>query len=187
MKQFFLLALALTITLFSACGDDDDVNPIIFIGAVDGWMIQTVTSDFQAQADAAIANVTDEEFMTANLTRAEVTATFNTRVANVTQVEPCDQDDGLFFSADGATQLLRRFEFCPDGDLNVLDVFHARAYSLTANASSITFRDANGANADTYDVDELTATKLRFSKTRSVEDTLVGTFMYDVEYDLTAF
>lgn len=187
MKQFFLFALVLTITLFSSCGDDDDVNPIIFIGAVEGWMIQTVTSDFEAQADAAIATVTDEELMAASLTRAEVTAIFDTLIANVTQVEPCDQDDGLFFSVEGATQLLRRFTFCPNGDLNVLDRFHARAYSLTADASSITFRDANGANADVYQVEELTETKLRFSQTRTVTDTLIGTFMYDIEYDFTGF
>lgn len=185
MKQFFLITLALTITLFSACGDDDDVNPIIFIGNPDGWTIQTVTSDFQAQADAAIANVTDEAFMTAGRTRAEVTVIYNDLVADVVNVDPCDQDDGLFFSADGATQLLRRFEFCPGGDLNVLDVFHARAYTFNANATSLTFRDANGSNADVYDVDELSAANLRFSKTRSVVDTLVGTFMYDIEYSLT--
>ena len=186
MKQFFLITLALTITLFSACADDDDTNPIIFIGNPDGWMIQSVDSDFQAKADAAIANLTDEELMAASRTRAEVTATYNDRVANVTNVDPCDQDDGLFFSADGATQLLRRFEFCPDGDLNVLDVFHARAYALNAGATSITFRDANGANADVYDVNELSAASLRLSKTRSVADTLVGTFMYDIQYNLTA-
>lgn len=187
MKQFFLLSLALTISLFSACGDDDNLNPIIFIGAVDGWMIQTVTSDFQSQADAAIAAVTDQEFMDAGFTRAEVTELYNTRVANATQVEPCDQDDGLFFSADGATQLLRRFTFCPDGDLNVLDRFHARAYSLNANASMITFRDANGANADVYTVEELSATTLAMSQARTVTDTLIGTFMYDIDYEFSAF
>lgn len=187
MKQFFLLILALTVLFFSGCGDDEDLNPIIFISPIDGWQIQTVTSDFQAQADAAIAAVTEEELMVANLTRAEVTAIFDERVANTTQVEACDQDDGLFFSPEGATQLLRRFEFCPDGDLNVLDIFHARAYSLTASASSITFRNVDGTNADTYDVDELAQTKLRFSQTRTVSDTLVGTFMYDIEYDFTGF
>ncbi len=187
MKQFLLLSLALTIGLFSGCGDDDDVNPIVFIGAVDGWMIQSVTSDFQAQADAAIAGVSDADLMAASLTRAELTTTYNTRVADATQVEACDQDDGLFFSADGATQLLRRFEFCPDGDLNVLDRFHARGYSLTGDASSITFRDLVGGSPDVYDIEELSATKLRFSQTRMVTDTLVGTFMYDIAYDLTAF
>jgi hypothetical protein len=186
MKQFFFITLALTITLFSACNDDDDVNPIIFIGNPDGWMIQTVTSNFQAQADAAIASVTDEALMTAGLTRAEVTTIYNERVANVVNVDPCDQDDGLFFSADGATQLLRRFTFCPDGDLNVLDVFHAKSYTLNANATSLTFRDANGANGDLYDVGELSAANLRFGRTRSVSDTLVGTFMYNIEYSLSA-
>jgi hypothetical protein len=186
MKQFFLLTLALSVTLFAGCVEDD-VNPIVFIGAADGWMIESVTSNYQAQADAAIASVTDETFAAADTTRAEVTAIYNTRVANATQVEPCDQDDGLFFSPQGATQLLRRFDICQNGDLNVLDVFHARAYSLTGDASTITFRDVTGANSDAYNVDELTATKLRFSKTRTVEDTLIGTFMYDIAYDLTAF
>ena len=188
MKQFFLLTLALTITLFAGCGnDDDDVNPIVFIGTIDGWMIEAVTSNYQAQADAAIASVTEEDLAAAGLTRAEVTSIFNTRIADATQVEPCDQDDGLFFSPEGATQLLRRFEFCPDGDLNVLDVFHARAYSLTGDASQITFRALNGSNADVYNIDELSVAKFRFGKTRTVSDTLVGTFMYDIEYDLTAF
>ena len=187
MKQFFLLTLALTITLFSACGDDDNVNPIVFIGNPDGWMIQTVTSDFQARADAAIAAVTDQELIDAGLTRTEVTDIYNTRVADATQVEPCDQDDGLFFSADGATQLLRRFTFCPDGDLNVLDGFHARAYSLNGNATMITFRDVDGSNADVYTIEELSATSLGMSQTRTVTDTLLGTFMYDIDYELTAF
>ena len=187
MKQFFLSLMALTILTFSACGDDDDVNPIIFIGAVDGWMIESVTSDFQARADAAVAAVTDEALAAAGRTRAEVTEDFNQRVADATQVEDCDQDDGLFFSADGATQLLRRFTVCPDGDLNVLDRFHARAYALTADAASLTFRDASGSNPDTYAVEELTATKLRISQVRTLEDSLVGTFMYDIEYDFTAF
>ncbi|MCX8210669.1 MAG: hypothetical protein OTI34_06470 [Lewinella sp.] len=186
MKQFFFIILTLTITFFSACADDDDVNPIVFIGNFDGWTIQSVDSDFQAKADAAIANLTDEELMAAGRTRAEVTATYNDRVANVTNVDPCDQDDGLFFSTEGATQLLRRFTLCPDGDLNVLDVFHARAYSLNAGVTSIIFRDANGANADAYDVDELSAANFSLSKTRSVSDALVGTFMYDIQYNLMA-
>lgn len=186
MKQFFLLTLALAITLFSACGDDDDVNPVVFIGNPNGWTIQSIESNFQAQADAAIADLTDEELMAANRTRAEVTAIFNDRVADVTEVDPCDQDDGLFFSGQGATQLLRRFTPCPDGDLNVLDVFHAKAYGLNAGATSITFRDVNGSNPDTYDVDELTATNFSLSKTRTVSDTLVGSFMYDIQYNLTS-
>ncbi|TXF91647.1 hypothetical protein FUA23_00245 [Neolewinella aurantiaca] len=186
MKQFLLFSLALTITLFSACGDDDDVSPLVFIGNPDGWMIETIESDYQAQADAAIAGVTDEEFAAAGRTRAGVAAEYDSLVAIVTLVEPCDQDDGLFFSVEGATQLLRRFEICENGDLNVLDVFHARAYALNASATTITFRDVTGANPVVYDVDELSENNLSFSGTRMVSDTIVGDFSYDIQYNLIA-
>lgn len=190
MKNFPSLLLLSGITFatlsFSTCGSDDDVNPISFIGRDFGWAIESVTSDFQERADAAIAALTDEEIAAAGRTRAEITETFNTIVDRETNVDDCDRDDGLFFVDNGEIRVLKGDVMCPEaGDPSVLDPFNNLNYVTNADATMMMVRFPGGALQSTYTIVELRDGLLELEQRRTVTDTLVGSVAYDISYRLT--
>ncbi|MFK8162789.1 MAG: hypothetical protein AB8H12_10035 [Lewinella sp.] len=190
MKQsitfFFLFVLTLTTISFSSCGGDDDVNPIAFIGRDFGWAIESVNSNFQESADAAIAALSDEDIAAAGRTRAGITASFDTLIATQTNVEACDLDDALFFIENGAVQILKGDVMCPEtGDPSVFAPFNNTNYSTNFDASVMTFRRSDGSTQGVYDVVVLVEGMMQLDQRRVISDTLVGNVEYDISYRLT--
>lgn len=185
MKQFILFALIAAAFISTGCGSDDDFNPISFIGREAGWIIETINSDFQVQADAAIAALTDEQLSAAGRTRAELTASFNARVATQTQVEDCDRDDILFFLESGQMSILRGSVTCPEaGDPTVLAPFNNNTYTTNAAATRMTVRRLDGTIIHNYSITSLTPERMQLEERRTVADTLVGEVVYDISYGL---
>ena len=190
MKRFPFLLISFSLLLaalsFSACGGDDDVNPITFIGRPFGWAIVSVTSDFQQQTDAAIAALTDEEIAAAGRTRAEITEAYNTIIARQTNVDDCDLDDGLFFVDNGEVRVLKGDVICPEaGDPSVLGTFDGNNYITNADATEMTIRFPGGMVQSIYTISVLTDGMMELEQRRVVSDTLVGDVRYDISYRLT--
>lgn len=184
MKQSYLLLL-LTVLLIAACGNDDSINPISFIGNDNGWVIESVTSDYQVQADAAIAALTEEALMMAGRTRAEVQAQFDASIATQTNVEDCDRDDLLFFVDNGEMRVIKGNVICAEpGDPTVLAIFNQNNYSTNADATRMTIRRSDGSTVGVYDITELTADIMQLDQRRTVTDTLVGPVEYDFQFRL---
>lgn len=190
MKRFPSLLISFSLLLavlsFSTCGDDEGVSPISFIGRPFGWTIQSVTSDFQQQADAAIAALTDEEISAAGRTRAEITEEYNFTISQQTSVDDCDLDDGLFFADNGEMRVLQGDVRCPEsGDPSVVGVFNNFNYITNADATEMTIRFPGGSFQSTYTITELTNEIMELEQSRVISDTLVGDVVYDISYRLT--
>lgn len=183
MKQFFLCSSIFALSLGFGCVSDDDFNPISFIGREAGWVIETINSDFQVQADAAIAALTDEQISAAGLTRAELTASYNARVASLTQVDDCDRDDVLFFLDDGQMRIIKGSITCMGaGDPTVLASFNNNVYSTDSGATRMTIRRPDGTIIHNYSINSLTPERMQLDERRTVADTLVGDIIYDLSY-----
>ncbi len=183
MKQFYFGFLVLLLS--AACGDDDDINPISFIGNDNGWIIESVVSDFQAQADAAIAALTEAQLMNAGRTRAEIQEQFDALIATQTGVEACDLDDILFFVENGEMRIIKGNVDCPEpGNPTVLAPFNQNNYTTNADATLMTVRRSDGLTLGVYTIVELTADVMQLDQRRSVTDTLVGVVAYDFSYRL---
>jgi hypothetical protein len=190
MKRFpfYLISFSLVLAVLSVstCGDDEGVSPISHIGRPFGWTIESVTSDFQQQADAAIAALTDEDIAAAGRTRAEITDDYNAIIAGQTNVDDCDLDDGLFFADIGEIRVLQGNVFCPEpGDPSVLGIFDNLNYITNADATEMTIRFPGGAFQSTYTIIELTNEIMELEQRRVISDTLVGNVEYDINYRLT--
>jgi hypothetical protein len=190
MKRFpsFLISLSLLLAAlsFSACGDDDNVSPITFIGRPFGWELAAVTSDFQQQADAAISALTDEEIAAAGRTRAEIVETFNTIIARETNFDDCDRDDNLVFVDNGEIRVLKGAVICPEpGDPSVMAPFDNNNYITNADATQMTVRFPGGAVQSIYTITVLLDGLMELEQRRTVADTLVGVVAYEISYRLT--
>jgi hypothetical protein len=189
MKRFPFLFITFSLLLaalsFSSCGDDDDVNPISFIGRPVGWSLESVTSNFQQQADAAIAAITDEEIAAAGRTRAEITETFNTIIARETNFDDCDRDDGLYFVDNGEVRVLQGDVICPEpGDPSVMASFDGNNYITNAAGTEMTIRFPGGTIQSRYNIPVLMDGLMELEQQRTVSDTLVGDVEYDINYRL---
>lgn len=185
MKQFLLYASMFVLLLGFGCGSDDDFNPVTFIGREDGWVVNAVNSDFQVQADAAIAALTDEQLSAAGLTRAELTATYDARVATQTEVMDCDRDDVLYFLGNGEMRIIKGSVTCPEtGDPTVLASFNNNNFTTDASATRIVVRRPNGGTIHTYAISILTVDQMQLDERRTITDTLVGEIVYDLSYVL---
>jgi hypothetical protein len=189
MKQFPSLLITFSLLLaalsFSTCGSDDDVSPITYIGRPTGWVIESVTSDFQQQADAAIAALTDEEIAAAGRTRAEIIEGFNTIIARETSFDDCDRDDGLFFVDNGEVRILQGDVICPGvGDPSVLAPFDNKNYITNAAGTEMTIRFPGGMVQSRYNMPVLMDGLMELEQQRTVSDTLVGDVRYDINYRL---
>lgn len=193
MKRFPSLLISFSLILaalsFSTCGNDDDVSPITYIGRAGGWTISTINSDFQQQADAAIAALSDEEIAAAGRTRAEITEAYNTTIARETNIDDCDLDDGLFFVDNGEVRVFQGDVFCPEpGDPTVLAPFDADYnYRTNADATEMTIRFPGGQVQSVYNITELLDGLIELEQRRILADTLVGDVRYDISYRLIGF
>jgi hypothetical protein len=190
MKRFtsYLVSLSLILAVlsFSTSGDDDNVNPRTHLGRTFGWALTSVTSDFQQQAEAAIAALTDEEISAAGRTRAEITESFNTIIARETNFEDCDRDEALVFIDNGEIRVQKGDVLCPEpGDPSVIGSFNNKNYTTNADATEMTIRFPDGAFNSIYTITVLTDEIMELEQRRTVSDTLVGDVMYNISYRLS--
>lgn len=187
MNRPFLLLTFLVLCLTVGCDDDDGLSPITNIGRVDGWRVHLIFSDFATQAEDAIANVSDAALAAADTTRSEISAAYAARVAQVTDVDDCDRDDVVIFSTDGATGVVQGGVTCPGtGDPTVLFPFRGLNFATDADATELRLRNAQGQTVSTYEIRTLTGDRFILGQRRTVVDTLLGDFTYDIEYQLIA-
>lgn len=183
MKQFYILSV-LVLFFASGCLEDPEISPISRIGRPQGWFVNAVVSNFDTQVAAAIASTDDASFSAADTTRAGVTAIYEARIAAITQVEACDRDDIIFFLQEGPIRIIQMLEQCPEaGDPTVLARFQDRTWSTDGTATILRIRNG-GVNQAVYEVLEITDQDFRIRDTREVVDTLIGTFTYDIEYQM---
>lgn len=188
MRSLLLFLISLGCLFATGCDDDDTPdNPVAYLGRFDGWYLAEIESDLQSQLSTAILAIPDSTLERYNTSRDALLATADTTVAVTVGLDPCEQDDVIFFN-DGVLAYGQAGEECPAGSLpSVLLPFDKKAYATDLDVTDLTITDPTTQTASVYRVELLTESQFVIGQLRRVPENLpVPAYQYTITYRFVA-
>lgn len=171
-----------------ACSDDDEAaTPLSNLGRFDGWQITTVESNLAEQISDAIYALPDSVIAQNDTTRVGLLAAQEDYINRLTGLEPCEQDDVLFFES-GVSAYGRTGEPCPaTGNTHILTPFHEKSYSSDLEVTRLTLTDPVSGGVSEYNVERISASELVLSQQRTTSNAgIIPAYTYNIRYRFTA-
>ena len=188
MRLLLLSLLSLVCFITSGCDDDDTPDtPVAFLGRFEGWQLAVIESDLESQLSTAILGIPDSTLQRYGTSRESLLAFADTTVAITVGLDPCEQDDVVFFN-EGVVAYGQAGEACPDGSLpSVLSPFDKNAYATDLDVTDLTITDPTTQTSSVYRVDLLTESQFVISQLRRVpEAPPVPAYQYSITYRFVA-